>query len=201
MAEMDGRLAQGAGASVTLLKPARFRDARGWFSETYSESAAGAAGISLRFVQDNHSYSAAKGTIRGLHFQRPPHAQAKLVRCVRGSIMDYAVDVRKNSPTFGKFVSALLTAEKGEQLFIPVGYAHAFVTLEDDVEVAYKVSDIYAPHCDGGIIWNDPQIGIDWPLPASGPQLSDKDARLPTLADFDSPFEYDGCPLVAPPEL
>jgi len=109
--------------------------------------------------------------------------------------MDYAVDLRRGSPTYGKWVGAKLTAEGGEQLFVPIGFAHAFITLEPDVEVAYKVTDVYAPDCDGGIVWNDPTIGIDWPLPASGAILSDKDRALPTLAEFDSPFEYDGQPL------
>ena len=178
-----------------LIRPRRFGDARGWFMETYSETSALAAGVDVRFVQDNQSFSATKGTIRGLHFQRPPRAQAKLVRCVRGSIMDYAVDVRRGSPTYGKYVAAELTAEGGEQLFVPVGFAHGFVTLEPDVEIAYKVSDLYAQDCDGGIVWNDPTIGIDWPLPASGAVLSDKDKALPTLVEFDSPFNYDGQPL------
>lgn len=178
-----------------LLRPRRFGDARGWFMETYSEAAALVAGIGVRFVQDNQSFSAFTGTIRGLHYQRPPHGQDKLVRCVRGSIMDYAVDIRRGSPTYGQHVAAKLTAEGGEQLFVPVGFAHAFVTLEPDVEVAYKVSDVYAPDCDGGIVWNDPTIGIDWPLPEGGAVLSDKDKILPTLAEFDSPFEYDGRPL------
>lgn len=189
------------GTGVRLLRPRRFGDARGWFMETYSEASALAAGIDAKFVQDNQSFSAFEGTIRGLHFQRPPHAQAKLVRCVRGSIMDYAVDVRRGSPTYGHHVAAKLTAEGGEQLFVPVGFAHAFVTLEPDVEVAYKVTDVYAPDCDGGIVWNDPTIGIDWPLPASGAVLSDKDKILPTLAEFDSPFEYDGRPLEPLPAL
>lgn len=188
-------------ALPVLMRPRRFGDARGWFMETYSEASALAAGIEARFVQDNQSFSAFAGTIRGLHFQRPPHAQAKLVRCVRGSIMDYAVDVRRGSPTYGQHVAAKLTAEGGEQLFVPVGFAHAFVTLEPDVEVAYKVTDVYAPDCDGGIVWNDPTIGIDWPLPASGAVLSDKDKILPTLAEFDSPFEYDGRPLEPLPAL
>lgn len=163
--------------------------------ETYSEAAALAAGIGVRFVQDNQSFSAAAGTVRALHFQRPPHAQAKLVRCMRGSVMDYAVDIRRGSPTYGQHVAAKLTAKGGEQLFVPVGFAHGFVTLEAEVEVAYKVSDVYAPGCDGGIIWNDPAIGIDWPLPESGAVLSEKDRVLPTLAEFDSPFDYDGRPL------
>lgn len=163
--------------------------------ETFSEQAARAARIETHFVQDNQSFSTSEGTIRGLHFQAPPHAQAKLVRCVRGSISDYAVDIRRGSPSYGKWVAAKLTAEGGEQLFIPVGFAHGFVTLESDVEVAYKVSDIYAPACDGGLVWNDPTIGIDWPLPETGPVLSDKDRMLPTLAKFESPFEYNGRPL------
>ena len=184
-----------------LLRPRRFQDARGWFSETYSRKTAAAAGIELTFVQDNQSFSAATGTVRGLHFQRPPHAQAKLVRCTRGSIIDYAVDIRRGSPTFGRFVSARLTAEGGEQILVPVGFAHGFVALEPNVEVAYKVTDFYAPECDGGLIWNDPDIGIDWPLPALGASLSDKDAALPRLAEFDSPFDYDGAPLEPLPEL
>lgn len=179
----------------SLIRPRRFGDARGWFMETYSEAAALTAGIGVRFVQDNQSFSAKEGTIRGLHLQRPPRAQAKLVRCVRGSIMDYAVDVRRGSPTYGQFVAVKLTAEGGEQLFVPFGFAHGFVTLEPDVEIAYKVSDVYAPDSDGGIIWNDSTIGIDWPLPPSGAVLSDKDKLLPTLAEFDSPFDYDGHPL------
>lgn len=183
--------------SILLLKSRRFGDARGWFMETYSEASALAAGIDVRFVQDNQSFSAFEGTIRGLHYQRPPHAQAKLVRCMRGSIMDYVVDIRRGSPTYGQHVAARLTAEGGEQLFVPVGFAHGFVTLEPDVEVAYKVTDVYAPDCEGGIVWNDPAIGIDWPLPASGPVLSDKDKTLPILAEFDSPFEYDGRPLAS----
>ena len=186
---------------VTLLRPKRFGDARGWFTETYSETAAAAAGITDRFVQDNQSFSAFEGTLRGIHYQKPPHAQAKLVRCVRGSIMDYAVDLRRGSPTYGRHVAAKLTAESGEQLYVLVGFGHAFVTLGPDVEVAYKVTDVYAPDCDGGILWSCPTIAIDWPLPASGPVLSDKDNRLPTLAQFDSPFDYDGRPLEPFPAL
>ena len=184
-----------------LTRPRRFGDARGWFMETYSEASALAMGVDVRFVQDNQSFSAAEGTVRGLHFQRPPHAQAKLVRCVRGSIMDYAVDLRRGSQTYGQYVSAKLTAEGGEQLFVPVGFAHGFVTLEANVEIAYKVSDVYAPECDGGILWSDPTIGIEWPQPASGAILSDKDKALPTLAEFDSPFAYDGRPLAPLPAL
>ncbi|MDA0742724.1 MAG: dTDP-4-dehydrorhamnose 3,5-epimerase [Proteobacteria bacterium] len=184
-----------------LLRAPRFGDARGWFSETYSEARAAAAGIDVRFVQDNQSFSAQAGTIRGLHFQAPPHAQAKLVRCIHGSIMDYAVDIRRGSPTYGDWVSARLSADGGEQLFVPIGFAHAFITLEPDVEIAYKVSDMYAPDCDGGLLWNDPAINIDWPLPPSGPVLSDKDRSLPTLMEFESPFEYLGSPLEPLPAL
>ena len=182
-------------SKVRLIKTRRFGDGRGWFSETWSAAKFAVQGIDVSFVQDNQSYSAFVGTIRGIHFQRPPHAQVKLVRCVRGRIMDYAVDLRKGSPTFGRHVSAELSAINGDQLLVPVGYGHAFVTLEPDSEVAYKVSDVYAPDCDGGIVWNDPNIGISWPLPGTGPVLSDKDAVLPTLAEFDSPFGYDGLPL------
>ncbi|CAN5374986.1 dTDP-4-dehydrorhamnose 3,5-epimerase [soil metagenome] len=180
---------------VQLLKAKRFGDDRGWFSETYVAPRAARAGVSDVFVQDNQSFSVHPGTIRGLHFQTPPHAQAKLVRCVRGSIRDYAVDIRKGSPTYGRHVWADLTDANDLQLYVPVGFAHAFVTLEADVEVAYKVTDVYSPECDGGLIWNDVAIGIDWPLPETGAVLSDKDRKLPTLATFDSPFAYDGGPL------
>lgn len=181
---------------VKLISTRRFGDDRGWFSETYSETTWAKFGVTCRFVQDNHSLSAFTGTIRGIHFQTPPHAQDKLVRCSRGRIIDYAVDLRKGSPTFGQHVFAELSAENGQQLFVPVGFGHAFVTLEPDTEVQYKVSDVYAPQCDGGIRWDCPDIGIDWPLPAGGPTLSGKDMQLPTLSDFDSPFIYDGNPLL-----
>lgn len=180
---------------VTLIKTRRFGDNRGWFSETYVDRRWREQGADAQFVQDNHSYSAAPGTIRGIHFQAPPHAQAKLVRCVRGRIMDYAIDLRAGSPTFGKHVAAELSAENGEQLFIPVGFGHAFITLEPDCEVLYKVSDYYAPECDGGIRWDCPGLGIDWPLNGREPSLSPKDSQLPFLADFSSPFVYAGGPL------
>lgn len=180
---------------VKLIRTKRFGDDRGWFSETYSEAKLTGLGITDRFVQDNQSFSKFAGTIRGIHFQRPPHAQAKLVRCVRGRILDYAVDLRRGSPTYGRHVAAELSAENGDQLYVPVGFGHAFVTLEPDVEVAYKVSDVYAPDCDGGVLWSDAAIGIAWPLPPGGPTLSAKDAQLPTLAQFESPFDYDGAPL------
>lgn len=182
---------------VHLITPRRHGDARGWFTEFYSEPAFAAKGIDCRFVQDNHSLSVPAFTLRGLHFQTPPRGQDKLVRCVRGRIFDVAVDVRKGSPTFGHWVSAVLSAENGHQLFIPIGFAHGFVTLEADCEVTYKCSDTYAPDQDGGIRWNDPAIGIDWPIPGgTAPELSAKDIVQPFLADFDSPFPYDGRPLL-----
>jgi dTDP-4-dehydrorhamnose 3,5-epimerase len=180
-----------------LIKTRRFGDQRGWFSETYNARAFADTGIDLVFVQDNHSMSRDVGVLRGLHFQVPPHAQAKLVRCVRGAVWDVAVDIRKGSPTFGRWVAAELSADNGHQLLIPVGFAHGFVTLEPETEIQYKVTDFYAPACDGGVIWNDPDIALPWPLPAQGPTLSDKDQRLPRLAELDSPFEYDGVPMAA----
>ncbi|MXP62979.1 dTDP-4-dehydrorhamnose 3,5-epimerase [Roseomonas sp. M0104] len=180
---------------VQLIRPRRFGDDRGWFVESWNRDRFAALGIRCEFVQDNHSMSAAVGTLRGLHFQRPPHAQAKLVRCLRGRIFDVAVDLRKGSPTYGHWVGATLTGEGGEQLFVPVGFAHGFVTLEPGSEVAYKTSAAYAPDCDAGIRWDDPTIGVEWPLPAHGPTLSAKDQRQPALAGFDTPFAYDGRPL------
>ena len=183
---------------VRLIVPKRFGDSRGWFTEVYSETAFAKLGIDCRFVQDNHSLSVPKYTLRGLHFQTPPRGQDKLVRCVRGAIFDVAVDIRKGSPTFGQWVGAELSAENGHQLFIPIGFAHGFLTLEDNCEVTYKCSDTYAPESDGGIRWDDSAIGIEWPMPAGTvPELSAKDAAQPLLADFDSPFAYDGRPLTA----
>jgi dTDP-4-dehydrorhamnose 3,5-epimerase len=179
-----------------IIEPRRHGDARGWFTETYSEPAFAALGITCRFVQDNHSLSVPAWTLRGLHFQSPPRGQDKLVRCIRGRIFDVAVDVRSRSPTLGQWVGAELSADNGRQLFVPIGFAHGFLTLEPGCEVVYKCSDTYAPDHDAGIAWNDPAIGIAWPLPAgTTPELSAKDQRLPRLADFTSPFPYDGTPL------
>jgi dTDP-4-dehydrorhamnose 3,5-epimerase len=188
------------GDPVKIVTPKRFGDARGWFSETYTERNFRALGLDYHFVQDNHSLSRVQGTLRGIHFQTPPHGQDKLVRCVRGRILDVAVDLRRGSPTFGHWVSLELSAENGRQLFVPIGFGHGFVTLEPDTEVIYKVTDYYAPECDGGIRWNDSAIGVDWQLAGAGPQLSAKDEKLPFLQDFESPFEYDGRPL-APLEV
>ncbi|WP_373928240.1 dTDP-4-dehydrorhamnose 3,5-epimerase [Sphingomonas aerolata] len=190
---------------VQLIQPKRFGDTRGWFTEVYSVPAFAARGITATFVQDNHSLSVPIYTLRGLHFQTPPRGQDKLVRCIRGRIFDVAVDVRKGSPTYGQGVGAELSAENGHQLFIPIGFAHGFVTLEPSCEVSYKCSDTYAPDSDGGIRWDDPALsligaarsaGIAWPFPAgTTPELSSKDTIQPLLADFDSPFPYDGRPL------
>lgn len=179
---------------VQLIRPRRHGDARGWFTETYNRETFAGLGIDATFVQDNHSRSAPAFTLRGLHFQTPPRGQDKLVRCIRGRIFDVAVDVRAGSPTYGRWVGAELSAENGDQLFVPVGFAHGFLTLEPDCEVVYKCSDLYAPDHDGGIAWDS--AGIDWPLPPGvAPELSAKDRVQSTLAAFDSPFAYDGRPL------
>lgn len=180
---------------VVRIIPRRFEDPRGWFSETYQRDRFKAAGIDADFVQDNQSLSRPAGTLRGIHFQTPPHTQAKLVRCLKGRIWDVAVDLRRGSPTYGQWVATELTAARGEQLYVPAGFGHAFLTLEPDTEVAYKTSDFYAPDCDGGIAWDDPDLAISWPLPGAAPGLSEKDAKLPRLKDFVSPFAYDGRPL------
>ncbi|WP_123905482.1 dTDP-4-dehydrorhamnose 3,5-epimerase [Sphingobium cloacae] len=177
----------------SLIPAVRRSDARGWFAETYSEAAFDRLGISCRFVQDNHSFSRAAYTLRGLHFQAPPHAQAKLVRCIRGRIFDVAVDIRTGSPSYGQWLGAELSARNGHQLFVPAGFAHGFLTLEEDCEITYKVSDIYAPDCEGGIGWDDPAIAIDWPMPAGiMPYLSPRDAFLPPLSEIATPFFFDG---------
>lgn len=175
---------------VILVTPAKFGDDRGFFSETYNAQAFRAAGINATFVQDNQSLSRQKGVVRGLHFQKPPHAQGKLVRVVRGRILDVAVDIRVGSPTFGRHVSAELSADNWQQLWVPAGFAHAFCTLEADTEVVYKVTDYYAPECDAGILWNDPDLAIDWPVDAADAVLSAKDAVLPRLADLGECFRY-----------
>jgi len=168
---------------VLVLKTRAFADERGFFSETYNKKAFAEAGIDLEFVQDNHSYSKAAGTIRGLHYQLPPFAQAKLVRVVRGAVFDVAVDIRRASPTFGKWVSARLSAEERNQILIPAGYAHGFCTLEPDTEVLYKVTAFYAPQHEFGIRWDDPELGIAWPLDGAEAVLSAKDQRYPLLRD------------------
>ena len=181
-------------SAVRLIHTRRFGDDRGWFCETFRKDRWAAQGVGCDFVQDNHSYSRSAGTIRGIHFQRAPYAQDKLVRCLRGRVRDYAVDLRRGSPTYGHHVSFELSAENGDQLFVPIGFGHAFVALEPDTEVMYKVSNYYSPDHEGGIRWNCPTLAIAWPLPPDDAVLSPKDERLPVLADFDSPFDYDGDP-------
>lgn len=168
---------------VLLITPKRHGDARGWFSETWSRKSLADAGVEADFLQDNQAFNARKGTLRGLHFQTAPHPQAKLVRVLKGAIYDVAVDVRAGSPTFGRWVAAELTAERGEQLFVPRGFAHGYCTLTDDCELAYKVDGLYAPQTEGGVIWNDPDLAIAWPLEGD-PVLSDKDRVLPRLKDL-----------------
>ena len=177
---------------LLVITPARFGDHRGFFAETWSREKLGAHGVTTDFVQDNHSLSAQVGTLRGLHFQRPPRAQAKLVRCGRGVLFDVAVDIRRGSPSYGRWFGVELSFENGKQLFIPAGFAHGFVTRTPDTEIIYKCSDSYAPETEGALAWNDPDIGIDWGLGDTTPILSAKDAAAGAFAGFDSPFVYDG---------
>jgi len=178
-------------AGLQILTPARFGDARGFFSESYNRARMATHGIDIDFVQDNHSMSAEVGTIRGFHFQSPPHAQAKLVRCGRGRLMDVAVDIRVGSPTFGQWESVELSHESGRQLLVPIGFLHGFVTREPDTEIIYKCSDYYAPECDGAVRFDDPAIGIDWGVSSGDAILSGKDAAAPLLGDLDNPFTYE----------
>jgi dTDP-4-dehydrorhamnose 3,5-epimerase len=168
---------------VVEIWPQRHGDHRGWFSETWKQSVLLDAGIDIDFVQDNESFSAPAGTLRGLHYQIAPNAQGKLVRVLSGSILDVAVDIRRSSPTFGRHVAVTLNADEGNQLLVPVGFAHGFCTLEPDVRVAYKASGAYARDCERAIRWDDPALGIDWPFPPSGVTLSEKDQIAPLLAD------------------
>ena len=173
---------------VHIITPKRFSDDRGFFSETWNRRALVDAGIDIDFVQDNHSLSRQAGTLRGLHFQTPPHAQAKLVRVVRGAVFDVAVDYRVGSPTYLQWVGVELTAENGKQLLVPEGFLHGFLTLADDTEVLYKCSDYYAPDCDRSVLFDDPDIGIDWGADIT--VLSDKDANASLVANTPSPFTY-----------
>jgi len=172
---------------VLLITPKRHGDARGWFAETWSRKSLAEAGVEADFVQDNQAFNARRGTLRGLHFQQAPHPQAKLVRVLKGAIYDVAVDVRPGSPSYGRWVGAELTAQGGEQLFVPRGFAHGYCTLTDDCELFYKVDGLYAPQTEGGVIWNDPDLAIPWPLDRE-PVLSDKDKLLPRLKDIKADF-------------
>jgi dTDP-4-dehydrorhamnose 3,5-epimerase len=184
-----------------LIRVPRFGDHRGWFTESYNAKRFADAGINEAFVQDNHSFSALPGTLRGLHLQALPHAQSKLVRCVAGAIWDVAVDVRTGSPSRGRWVAARLSAEGGEQMYVPVGFAHGFVTLTADAHVLYKASDFYAPHSERAIRWDDPTIGIDWPLQGNAPTLSAADERAGSFAELTAEFPYDGEALSALEEV
>ena len=170
--------------AVKILTPKKHGDHRGFFSETYSRKVLrDAAGIDLEFVQDNHSLSAEKGVLRGLHYQMPPMAQDKLIRVARGAILDVAVDIRRGSPTFGRHVKEILSAENWKQILVPIGFAHGFVTLEPNTEVVYKVTNYYSAAHDRGILWNDPALGIDWGVSEAAAILSEKDRKHPKLAD------------------
>ena len=171
---------------LVLLEPVRHGDARGFFSEVWSRRALAAVGLDINFVQDNHAYSAEKGVLRGLHFQRPPSAQGKLVRVARGAILDVVVDIRRGSPTYGQAEAVELSAANWLQLWVPRGFAHGYLTLEPDTEVLYKTDAYYDRVADGGILWNDSTLGIDWPVAA--PILSEKDRTAPRLADIPPPF-------------
>jgi dTDP-4-dehydrorhamnose 3,5-epimerase len=174
---------------VLVLTPARFGDHRGFFSESYSHQRMAEHGITTEFVQDNHSLSREVGTVRGLHFQAPPHAQVKLVRCGRGALYDVAVDIRKGSPTYGQWFGTELSFDNGKQLLVPAGFLHGFITLQPDTEIVYKCSDYYAPDCDGAVHWDS--CGVQWPEVGAAPIFSAKDEVAPALADFDSPFVFE----------
>jgi dTDP-4-dehydrorhamnose 3,5-epimerase len=176
---------------VKLLRPARHVDDRGFFSEAYSKRDYAAIGIRNEFVQDNHSLSRKKGVIRGLHFQIPPFAQAKLLRVLRGSILDVVVDIRMGSPTFGQHIATVLNADDWNQIFIAAGFAHGFCTLEPETEILYKVDNYYSRENERGIRWNDPTLGIAWPISADEAELSDKDRKLPLLSELSSMFTYE----------
>lgn len=177
---------------VLLIEPRRFSDARGFFSEVWSRRALAEAGLDVDFVQDNHSLSAEVGVVRGLHFQKPPSAQGKLVRVVRGAILDVAVDIREGSPSYGRHVAQVLSAANWRQMWVPRGFAHGFCTLEPDTEVLYKVDAYYDRATDAGIAWDDPALGIDWPVKQDIAILSDKDRAAPRLAEIAPPFPRKG---------
>jgi dTDP-4-dehydrorhamnose 3,5-epimerase len=175
---------------VKLVTPKRFSDARGYFSETWSDRRFRKEIADLTFVQDNCSVSAKRGTLRGLHFQKPPYAQGKLVQVVRGSIYDVAVDIRRDSPSYGRHVAVTLDASEGAQVWVPPGFLHGFCTLEDETEVVYKVTAYYSPSHDAGVVWNDPDLRINWPVDVHSIVLSDKDQRHPRLRDLPDVFHY-----------
>ena len=176
---------------VKIITPKKFGDHRGFFSETYNKQALAASGVDLDFVQDNHSLSSEKGVVRGLHYQLTPFGQDKLVRVIRGSILDVAVDMRRSSPTFGKHVSAVISAEAWNQILVPIGFAHGFVTLEPDTEVIYKVTNYWSKDHERALLWNDPALGIEWPITPDQATLSDKDQVAPLLKDIQEADLFD----------
>lgn len=173
---------------VKLIVPRIHRDQRGFFSETYNRADLAAVRVNLDFVQDNHSLSVERGVVRGLHFQIPPFAQDKLVRVIRGSVFDVAVDIRRGSPTYGKHVARVISAAEWNQFLVPVGFAHGFCTLEANTEVIYKVTNYYSPEHDRGVLWNDPELGIAWPIAEAEAILSDKDRELPKFCNLPAYF-------------
>lgn len=175
-------------ADVLIVRPMRHGDERGFLSETFKAAALKEAGVDLDWIQDNHAFSTSRGVIRGLHFQRPPHAQAKLLRVTRGAVLDVAVDIRKGSASYGRHVAIELSAENWAQLFVPTGFAHGYCTLSDETEVLYKVTAPYAPAEEGGVLWNDPDLGIAWPVSVEAAIVNERDRRWPRLRDFTSPF-------------
>lgn len=177
---------------VLILEPRRFGDDRGYFSEVWNKDVLAKHGIEIDFVQDNHSLSRDVGTVRGLHYQSPPHAQDKLVRCGAGVVYDVAVDVRKGSPTYGKSFGIELSAENGLQLLIPKGFLHGFETRAPNSELLYKCSDVYAPDCDGSVYYDDPAFDLAWQVSPDAAILSDKDRNAVRFAEFDSPFVFEG---------
>ena len=189
---------EASAALPLIIRPKRFVDNRGWFSETYNEGRLIEIGIHHPFVQDNQSCSTRSGTLRGIHFQVPPAAQAKLITVLQGRILDVAVDIRHGSPTFGRHVSVILSPHAGDQFYVPSGFAHGFLSLEDNTIVMYKVSHPYAPKQECGLRWNDPDLAIAWPVDERDLVISDKDRKLPLVTEFRSPFAYNGRPLVPP---
>jgi len=173
---------------IRVIRPKKHGDARGFFSETFKQSALEEAGIHETWIQDNHAFSKGVGVVRGLHFQAPPFAQAKLLRVTRGAILDVAVDIRGASPTYGRHAAVELSAEAWDQIYVPAGFAHGYCTLTEDTEVLYKVTAPYAPSAEGGLLWSDPALGIEWPIAPEAAILNDRDRVWPNLAALKSPF-------------
>jgi dTDP-4-dehydrorhamnose 3,5-epimerase len=185
------RIEQTGIEGVRIITPDKFGDERGFFSETWNRTVLESLGVRVDFVQDNHAFSATRGTLRGLHFQAPPAGQTKLVRVSRGAVLDVAVDIRRGSPTYGRHVAVELSGKNWRQLLVPVGFAHGYCTLEENTEVLYKVDGPYAPAAEGGLLWNDPALGIAWPGFA-GSLVSERDTRWPALDRLESPFSWGG---------